>query len=152
MLSYLKTLQPVLRFTYVLPNTGKILALDLGTRRTGVALSDPAQKVAFARPEWEHSNDQELLNILRKFVTQENIVGLLLGRPTKLSGEETLQTQTVEETADQLSTLGLPLEFIDERLSTEFAQNLHGFKTDEKHHDSRAAQILLENYLLRSRS
>lgn len=131
----------------MLPKPGKILSLDLGTRRTGVAVSDPAQKVAFARPEIEHRSDKELLTALQKLITTENPVGLLLGRPTKLSGEETEQTATVDETARILAALELPIEFIDERLSSQFAQDLHGFETDEKFHDSRAAQIFLETYL-----
>jgi putative Holliday junction resolvase len=131
----------------VLPKPGKIAALDLGTRRTGVAVSDATQSVAFARPELEHKNDQELLAQLKALVAKENLVGLLLGRPTKLSGEATEQTAVVEATARILAALELPVEFIDERLSTQFAENLHGFEIAEKHHDSRAAQILLEIYL-----
>jgi putative Holliday junction resolvase len=131
----------------VLPKPGKILSLDLGTRRTGVAVSDPAQKVAFARPEIEHHSDKELLIALQKLVTAENVVGLLLGHPTKLSGEGTEQTITVEATAKVLEALQLPIQFMDERLSSQFAQDLHGFQTEEKFHDSRAAQIFLETYL-----
>jgi len=131
----------------VLPKLGKILALDLGTRHTGVAISDTAQKIAFARPELEHHSDTELLAQLQVLTSAETIVGLLLGRPTKLSGEETEQTQKVEESAAVLAALKLPLEFIDERYSTQNAENLHGFSTKDKYHDSRAAQILLETYL-----
>lgn len=134
----------------MLPFPGKILALDLGTRRTGLALSDAQQRVAFARPEIEHTGNASLLKALEHFCTEEQVVGLLLGRPTKLSGEETEQTRIVEKTAEALQSLGLPWEFMDERLTTEFAKNLHGFETQETHVDSRSAQILLENYLDRS--
>lgn len=121
--------------------------MDLGTRRTGVAVSDPGQSVAFSRPELEHSTDMQLLDALKTLAATESAVGFLLGRPTKLSGEATEQTQKVEELAQKIATLGLPVEFTDERLSTQFAEDLHGFKTDEKYHDSRAAQILMETYL-----
>ncbi|QQR55100.1 Holliday junction resolvase RuvX [Candidatus Peregrinibacteria bacterium] len=131
----------------LLPIQGKILALDLGTRRTGVAISDVKQTVAFARPEIEHKNTKELLEQIQRLATSEPLTGLLLGRPTKLDGEATEQTRLVEEAAEALQTLGLPMEFMDERLSTQFAQNLHGFQTKESHHDSRAAQILLETHL-----
>lgn len=131
----------------MLPNIGKILALDLGTRRTGLAICDEKQSVAFARPEFEHRDDQALLEQLKKFTTDEKVVGLLLGLPTKLSGEATEQTEKVRATAETLAALGLPIAFLDERLSTQAAENLHGFTTEEKFHDSRAAQILLEIYL-----
>lgn len=133
----------------MLPFPGKILALDLGTRRTGLALSDAKQRVAFSRPEIEHKNTDELIKALQSFLKEDPAVGLLLGRPTKLSGEETEQTRLVEEAADALKVLGLPLEFMDERLTTEFAKDLHGFETRDKHVDSRSAQILLENHLNR---
>ncbi len=138
----------------MLPSTGKLLALDLGTRRTGVAITDAQQRVAFARPELEHKNDRELVKQLKNFLSTELVTGLLLGRPTKLSGEATEQTTIVEATAEALKELGIPFEFMDERLSTQFAKDLHGFETKEKHVDSRSAQILLETYLtsLSSRS
>ena len=131
----------------MLPKPGKIISLDLGTRRTGVAVSDATQSVAFARPEIEHSSDPALLAALKTLAAAELAVGFLLGRPTKLSGEATEQTEKVEALGQKIAALGLPIEFTDERLSTQFAQDLHGFKTDEKHHDSRAAQILMETYL-----
>ena len=131
----------------MLPNSGKLLALDLGTRRTGIAVSDLGQKVAFARPELEHASDAELLQQLRVLLKQESIVGVLVGMPLKLDGKESVQTKRVRETVRGLETLELPILPVDERWSSHFAENLHGFFTKEHYHDSRAAQIFLETYL-----
>lgn len=125
---------------------GKILALDLGTRRTGVALSDSEQRVAFARPELEHADKKEALEAIKTLITNENIQSCLIGLPVKLDGSRTEQTEKVEEWIQEIEKL-CPVLRVDERLSTEFAKNLHGFETKDKHWDSRSAQILLETHL-----
>lgn len=124
------------------------MALDLGTRRTGVAISDAGQRVAFARPELEHHSDKDLKEQLEALIHLEGGVGgILVGLPTKLSGEASLQTEKVRVSLAVLAALGLPIEEMDERWTSRFAEDLQGFRTDELHHDSRAAQILLENHL-----
>jgi putative Holliday junction resolvase len=130
----------------VLPKSGKLLALDIGTRRTGVALSDNAQTVAFSRPEIEYENMADGITAIREIIKKENIVGCVVGMPIKLDGTRTTQTEKVEEWVVKLEEF-CPILKADERLSTEFAKDLHGFQTKDKHWDSRAAQILLENYI-----
>lgn len=125
-----------------LPAKGKILALDLGNRRTGVAVSDKDQKVAFLRDELEHQSDAELLSLLKSLAEQEDFVGILVGMPLRLSGEASPQTIKVEEQIKQIKeSLNLPIATIDERFSTQEA-----FAPKMKVVDSRSAQILLENY------
>lgn len=125
---------------------GKILALDIGTRRTGVALTDPQQKVAFARPELEYKSETEGLEKILTFIKTENISACIAGLPVKLDGSRTEQTEKVERWLKKIEEV-CPLLRVDERLSTEFAKNLHGFETKDTRWDSRAAQILLETYL-----
>ncbi len=122
---------------------GKLLALDCGTRRTGVAISDKNQSIAFARPELEHRSKEECLVQIQKLLTEENIVAIVMGRPIKLDGTETEQTQKVDDFAEGLSAFGLPILMSDERLSSHFAGEEKDWTT-QKHHDSRVAQKLLE--------
>ncbi len=125
-----------------LPPKGKILALDLGTRRTGVAVSDVDQKIAFLRDEIEHRNNEELYKALTKITEQEKIVGILAGLPINMNGERTEQTEKVAEQIKTLKErLELPIQEMDERLTSKQAAEV-GFKVV----DSRAAQILLETY------
>lgn len=130
----------------MLPKKGKILALDIGTRRTGVAISDSEQRVAFARPEIEHTSQKEGIEKILKLIEQEDIIGCIAGLPTKLDGSHTQQTNKVEDFITKLEEIR-PVLRVDERLSTEFAKNLHGFVTKDTRWDSRAAQILLETYI-----
>jgi putative Holliday junction resolvase len=126
-----------------LPNKGKILALDLGTRRTGVAISDATQKVAFLRDELEHTSNAELLTKLRTLLSGEVVVGIVAGLPLRLGGEASPQTEKVREQIALIQAeFGLPLETIDERFSTQEAK-----APKMKVVDSRSAQILLENYI-----
>lgn len=126
---------------------GKILALDIGTRRTGVAITDEKQRVAFARPEIEHQNQAEALDQIKVLVDAENIKGIVAGMPLKLDGSSTLQTGKTKEILEKMRPWNLPILEMDERLTTEFAKNLDGHETKDKFVDSRSAQILLENYL-----
>jgi len=124
-----------------LPLKGKILSLDLGTRRTGVSVSDVDQKIAFLRDEIEHESTDELLNVLKKLCSEEKMVGILAGLPLHMSGAKSEQTERVLQQIETLKILELPIETIDERLSTKEA-----FAPKMKVVDSRAAQILLENF------
>ena len=125
---------------------GKICALDIGTRRTGVAISDPKQQVAFSRPEVEYETESEGLLKIKTLILKEKVSGCVVGLPVKLDGSRTEQTEKVQAWIDELEKL-CPILKADERLSTEFAKNLHGFVTKDTRWDSRAAQILLETYL-----
>ncbi|MEK9160294.1 MAG: Holliday junction resolvase RuvX [Patescibacteria group bacterium] len=124
-----------------LPNKGKILALDLGTKRTGVAVSDKDQQIAFLRDELEHDGDADLLAQLEKLLAGEPIVGILAGVPLYLSGENSPQTEKVLKQIDLLEKFALPIQKIDERFST-----VEAFAPKMKVVDSRSAQIILENY------
>lgn len=127
--------------------TGKLLALDIGTRRTGVAVTDEKQRVAFSRPELEHQNQSEALEKIKATIQTENIKGIVAGMPLKLDGTSTLQTEKTKKFLSEISKWGIPILEMDERLTTEFAKNLDGHETGDKFVDSRSAQILLENYL-----
>lgn len=123
-----------------LPLNGKLLALDLGTRRTGVAVSDKDQKVAFLRDEIEHANNDELLKKLEPLM--QEVVGVVAGMPLRLSGEKSEQTEKVEQQIKLIeAAFHLPIETIDERFSSQEA-----FAPKMKVVDSRSAQIILENY------
>lgn len=129
-----------------LPLKGKILALDLGTRRTGVSISDVEQKIAFLRDEIEHETIDELPVFLKNLTQEEAIVGILIGLPVHLRGTMSAQTVRVLKQIENIKSLNLPIQIIDERLSTQEA-----LTPKMKVVDSRAAQILLENFLITSR-
>lgn len=134
----------------ILPLAGKILALDLGTRRTGVAVSDVKQQVAFPRDEIEHESKEELIKLLKAMVLEEFIVGILVGLPVSMEGKNTEQTEITHEIISALKeAVEIPVEMVDERLTTYEARKT---SLGSAAADSRAAQIMLEMYIATSHS
>jgi len=127
----------------------RVLALDYGFARCGVAVSDPTGTLAtpldaVARPTTRRGF-AHLLTVIRDREVGRVVVGLPLG----LSGEDTDQTREARAFADQLAErLGpnVPVSLYDERFTTAIAQRAGGTTASE---DSRAAAVLLEDWLAR---
>src|ERR1700757_1881039 len=95
----------------------RILALDLGKRRIGLAISDPLGISAQGLPNLERRNKRADLAILRRLVEEREIAFILLGNPLHMSGQEGRQSQWVREFAGELAeATGLPIKLWDERL------------------------------------
>jgi len=128
-----------------LPNKGKILALDLGKHNTGVAISDENQQVAFIRDEIVTNDEKSLLKTILKIIEEDNIVGLIIGIPKNLKGEDTLQTDFSKRILLSLLSTKIPCITVDERLTTKNVYNR--IKTTKQITDSEVAQLLLDSYL-----
>jgi len=100
-----------------LPNKGKILALDLGKRFTGVAVSDASHRVVFPREEIEARKEDDLVARLKDLILSENIQAIVLGLPTNAVTEETKQSKWVRSVIEKLNT-ELPVLFLDEAYSS----------------------------------
>ena len=130
----------------------RILGIDPGTRRCGVAITDSAQTMAFPRTALDA--DETFIKKLSELIEEEFVGSIVIGRPISLSGNETQST----EVADQLfeAIKGAFPSFLvvqwDERLTTLEAQkSLSGAGMKAKNHrdhiDSAAAVIMLQNYV-----
>lgn len=127
----------------------RIIGLDYGTKRIGVAVSDETQTIAVAKPYLLNKNQQELLNLITDYKPEL----IILGRPISLSGEESKMSERVKSFADWLEVeSGVPVHFLDERFSSEGAESearergLSSKKLREEI-DSLVAQRLLQDYL-----
>ena len=110
-----------------LPNKGKLLSLDLGTQRTGVAVSDVDQSIAFPREEILHKSTEELIQQLTKLLIEEQITGLLIGLPINMKGEVTRQTEITMEMIEQIkAAFKLPIQLADERMTSQEAHKNTG--------------------------
>lgn len=120
----------------------KILGIDYGEKRIGLAISDETQ--TFAR-ELSILSPKEFWDGLKDVINKNEITKIVLGWPLNMSGEMTDKTREVESFKLKVeSETGLPVEIMDERLSSQMAQTSRGSNKDL---DSLAAQILLQNYL-----
>ena len=101
----------------------RILALDIGEKRVGVAVSDPDERVASPVAVLPADEVRANARSFRMLVEDWEPDVLLCGLPVSLSGEEGPQAQRVRAFAQNVAkTLNLPLEFADERLSSSEAK------------------------------
>jgi putative Holliday junction resolvase len=131
----------------------RILALDLGKRRIGLALSDPLGITAQGLPTLERKNIREDLAALSQIAAEHEVRFILIGHPLHMSGREGRQAEYTREFAERLRTrTGLEVKFWDERLTTVEAQRVLresgiGIQKRAKAVDRLAAQILLQSFL-----
>jgi len=137
-------------------NEMRYLAIDYGTKRTGLAICDADE--TFASPLAVIESGRKLLTKIVEIVKAENVEAIVLGLPLNMTGTEGPQTKLVRKFADQLQThLPIPVYLQDERLSSFAAEeklapaNLTRGKQKERL-DAVAAAEILEAFLEQKRS
>jgi putative Holliday junction resolvase len=124
----------------------RVLALDYGSARCGVALSDPTGTLATPLPVVERPGTRRGLGAILGLVREHAVRTVVVGLPLGLSGDDTDQTRETREFAERLrSRLGGRVDVVlhDERFTTRMAERFGG----EGDEDSRAAAHLLEGWL-----
>ena len=135
------------------PTKGRILALDLGKKRIGLAVSDPLGITAQGLPTLQRINIRTDLDALQKLIEEREIATILMGHPLHMSGREGRQAEYTQEFAAKLADrTKLELIFWDERLTTVAAQRVlreSGVSIEKraKAVDKHSAVILLASYL-----
>lgn len=132
---------------------GRILALDVGKKRIGLAVSDELGITAQGIPTLERTRIREDLVRLKEIAERWNVELLLVGSPLHMSGSESRQSEYTREFATRLEqNLGLPIVYWDERLTSAEAERAlreTGASLLQKRRavDRLAAVLLLESYL-----
>ena len=133
----------------VFPRVGRLVGIDWGARRTGIAVTDDGREFVFARAPIVSNGGAELVRAVVELVRTEKIVGIVIGLPLRMNGTESETTARVRAFADALShETDTPIIFIDETLSSSEAQGQMGRvrRADIKEKlDSNAARVILEN-------
>lgn len=131
----------------------RILAVDYGQRRVGLAMSDPLQMIATELPTLHIKSMAEAVSHLQELCRLYPIEKVLIGYPLGLRGNKTKQTLLVEEFAALVKkALSCPIEFWDERYSSADAIQIlvsKGIKTghNKAKIDAMAARLILQDYL-----
>jgi putative Holliday junction resolvase len=132
---------------------GRILALDLGTKRIGVAISDELGITAQGLETLERRGRRDDIEDLRKLANLRGVTKILMGDPLHMSGDPSKQGVYAREFASELERkTGLPVEFRDERwTSREAERTLRGSGVANGKRkatiDRLSAVILLQSYL-----
>jgi putative Holliday junction resolvase len=122
----------------------KVVALDFGTARTGVAVSDPTGTLARPLGVVERAATDEGLRRLAEIVREEEAERVVVGLPLTLRGEHGEQARATERFVEALrEVVSVPVESFDERFTTALASIAGGDAPE----DARAAAHLLSSYL-----
>lgn len=137
---------------------GRVLGVDVGTRRVGLAVSDESRTVATplrtigagdaAAPDWPARLAEQLVEVARESACAMIVVGL----PRSMSGRDTASTRMARKVADAVAAAGWDVELWDERLSSAEAERLMlaaGTRRADRREgrDRIAAALILQGWL-----
>jgi putative holliday junction resolvase len=134
---------------------GRLLDVELGTVRVGLAVSDPSGRVATPLETLAVGTGEEAADVAVRLATvarEEACEAVVIGLPRALSGRDTASTTLAREVADALRSQGITVEFWDERLSSAEAERVllrAGRRRDRRREvrDRVAATIILQGWL-----
>ncbi len=132
------------------PRVGRIIGIDWGARRTGVAVSDPSREYVFVRePIVMARGDMDVARKIADVAISEDVVGIVMGLPVHTDGAESDVAARVRECAAAVATYcGLPICFVPENLTSVAAQESMGrvrVRDIKERLDSESARVILEN-------
>ena len=134
-------------------NEERILAIDYGAKRIGLAVTDPLKM--FAIPFDTIPNDKNTFDKLKQIVNEKKVVKIILGNPVKENGEDSIISKDIRKFKSELEKkVDLAIELVDERYSSEIASKriLESVPSKKKRRDKslidkNAAAVILEDYL-----
>ena len=140
-------------FKNKLSSGSRLLGIDLGTKRIGIAISDYNQKVATPLQTLDNSKESKLIDALESIIAEYDIRGIIIGNPINMDGTYGKSSQSAKDIAINISNkIDIPVSLWDERLSTVGAFNLSSeldinVSKREKDIDKFAAAFILQGAL-----
>ncbi len=141
-------------------NAGRVLAIDYGRKRIGLAISDPLRLTARPLATWNRSNGRQDLARLRNLCSEQGVSLILVGWPLQLAGTRGAMASEAAQFAERIRTnLGIAVELADERLSSWEAEQAlaesgaakgRSHTRKERKLDEVAAAVILRDYLHRA--
>jgi len=136
-----------------MPKFGKVLGIDYGNVRIGIAISDEDKIVAFPKESIKNTSKKEVLRRLKVLIETEKVVEIIVGMPFSMEGAKSDQTMLTEKFIKFFkSQIDLPIGTWDERLTSVQSDvilntlRLRGHKRKIER-DIIAASLILQNYL-----
>jgi len=131
----------------------RILGIDLGKRRIGLAISDPDGQFAFPDSVLSSAGPKKDVEALAQIVAEREIGRVVVGLPRHMDGRKGPEAEAAERLASALEkAAGVPVETLDERWTSVEAERIlrdrgHNAKRSKQHVDAVAASIILRTYL-----
>lgn len=132
---------------------GRLLGVDYGERRTGIAISDDSRTIAFPRETLECPRPEQAAAAVARIAAAERVAGIVVGWPVNMNGTEGPRTERTRQFMDEVARrTDIPLFRWDERLSTKIAEDAliaAGTRRERRKQvvDKLAAQVILQGYL-----
>lgn len=130
---------------------GKVLGIDYGLKRCGIAISDEERSWAFPRETLDATSENDLINRIVQLVGDERVEEIVVGKPRAQAGSDTEMTQKTAAFVEELSDhVAIPVRTVDERMTSRFAERMlqesqkSGATADR---DAVAAAAILQMYL-----
>ena len=129
---------------------GRLIGLDLGSKRIGVSICDEKQLIATPLKTITRNTLNELIVELKVIIDENNIKGIIIGNPLNMDGSSGRSAQSVKDTSQKIEeNINIPICLWDERLSTVGAFNLSSqldinVSKREKKIDENAAAFILQ--------
>ena len=132
---------------------GRILAIDPGTKRIGLAISDPLGISAQGLDSLGYESYEKLAQYLKGLIAEYSVIKIIVGLPLNLNGSSGPKAKEAVELADKLKDdFGIPIQTWDERLTSAQAERIM-IQADTRRQkrkelrDKLSAQIILQSYL-----
>jgi putative Holliday junction resolvase len=131
----------------------RILGIDYGSKRIGLAISDETGQIAFPLSVLENISQRRVAEEITKIIAERKVDSIVLGLPINLDGTRGIAAENIERFAEVLKKqVSIPVAFWDERLSTKIAERAMiegGMRRERRRQciDRATAQIILQSYL-----
>jgi len=136
------------------PTVGRLVALDVGTKRIGIAISDESRLIANPRLILNRQSNEKDFTKIQQFISENNAVGIIIGLPLTMDGNSQPMTEFVQKFAmnfDEFLEKKFPIFLFDERLSSFEARGVRASKqlsrNKTKFVDDIAASFVLQHFL-----
>lgn len=132
---------------------GRILAIDYGKKRVGLAVTDPLQIICTGLPTVAES---DIFSFLKNYLAQEEVDSFVIGESKNLDNSKSQVADAIEVFADKLKQLypTIPIHWVDERFTSKMAKQsmlMSGMKKKKRQQkelvDEISATIILQTYL-----
>lgn len=131
--------------------SGKLLGVDFGRKRVGIAVSDEEQKIAF--PKTVYPNDKKLIGRIADYCTENSIGGIVLGESKNFKGEDNPIMKDVLKFKEKIEmATSLPVFLEPEFMSSSEAEKMRAEGDDKEMLDASAAAVILQSYLGKRRN
>lgn len=131
----------------------RILAIDYGKRRIGIAVTDPLKIICTGLPTVDN---KDIFNFLKKYLSEETVEAFVIGESKNLDNSKSQVAEEIEKFAQKLNTLYplIPIHWMDERFTSKMAKQsmlMSGMKKKKRQQkeivDEISATLILQSYL-----